>query len=349
MRSLFTLLFIISQALNVSAQSPFFPYFNTEEEKWTYIDVEGKKVLDIKLTNLENLMPFSDGLAAAQEKSTKLWGYINTKGAWIIKPQYAIAQPFIDGYAIVSNPCKKNCNTSTDGLLNDHISYILDKNGKIIFTDKSQESNPSNRYSLEKNLGDGLFRIIMGYGVSDMKNVINLKGEFLCATYSVFGAGDIAYSRELKAFKCQDKYVNAAGKQVLDLSKYSYIEPYINGYAWAFYQEPSAGGEDIGWHILLDLKGKEVLKLNDNEYKAPQKIENGSFVYADAEYNSFRYNMATKKSEPYTPNEYEQLYGISLGNKELNGTKFIHAPKDEGGEIIGFLSGNGTAFYKYDR
>ena len=39
-------------------------------------------------------------LAAAQDAS-RLWGYVNTKGEWVIAPQYWKAFPFVDGFATV--------------------------------------------------------------------------------------------------------------------------------------------------------------------------------------------------------------------------------------------------------
>lgn len=43
-----------------------------------------------------------DGLAIARDASNNKVGFIDGRGNWIVKPQYADAQPFRDGYAVVS-------------------------------------------------------------------------------------------------------------------------------------------------------------------------------------------------------------------------------------------------------
>lgn len=325
------------------AQTPFFPQYNVEAEKWSFIDTSGKTVLELSLTQIEDLRPFYDGLAAAQDETTHLWGFIDTKGKWLIKPQYAKAHDFTDGYAIVVNPCEANCNTNTDGLLSSDISYIIDKTGKTVFTDKSQEADPKNRFFLDKNLGNGLFRTIMGYGVSDMKNVIDLKGNFLCATYSVFGFGDIEFEPDLKAYKCKNIYYDLTGKKVLDLSKYTFVNAFSEGLAWVN-EEQETIDESITWNILVDLKGKEIHRFKNSEIGYPEPVENGSFLYTDAEGATMRYILKDKKIVKYETPETEELSGLTVGKKDKNGIRYIYS-MDEVPRLVGFINGSGETYF----
>ncbi|MGZ5302667.1 MAG: WG repeat-containing protein, partial [Bacteroidia bacterium] len=313
-------LFLVN--LNAKAQTPFFPQYNVETEKWSYIDTSGNAILAITLANIDDLHPFSDGLAAALDGSTQLWGFINTSGNWVIQPKYAAAQDFLDSYAIVRKPCEADCNTSTEGVLSSDISYVIDTKGNVVLTDKSQHADSQTRFFLDKNLGEGLFRIIFGYGENDMKNVVNLKGELLCKTYSIFTAGEIEYEADLKAFKCQNIFYNSKGAKVLDLSKYSFVNPFSEGYAWVS-QEQEINGEPVTMNILIDLKGKEILRFNNNKVSYPQPVENGAFIHSDAENNTYRFILTEKRSVPYTAPESEENSGLVTGKKEKNGLRYI--------------------------
>ncbi len=84
----------------------------------------------------ENLM-FGSGLAKFRDKDTDLYGYINKDGEWIIEPQFAIADPFCEGYAVAKLPDKGNF----DGYC------ILDNTGEKIICDD---------YGIYSNFSSGL-------------------------------------------------------------------------------------------------------------------------------------------------------------------------------------------------
>jgi len=64
-----------------------------------FIDQRGNTA--IKLEGIRVNGDFSDGMAVAYDSETSLYGYINTKGKWVIKPQYTQANSFTNGYASV--------------------------------------------------------------------------------------------------------------------------------------------------------------------------------------------------------------------------------------------------------
>lgn len=343
--SIFFLLIVIN--FSIKAQQPYFPQRNTETSAWEYLDVSGEVVLKIDLLNIEDLRPFSDSLACAQDETTHLWGYINTFGKWQIKPIHETAADFLDGYAIVTNKCKSGCNKSKDGLLNDYIGSVIDKKGLIVFIDKSQSKIPNERYFLDKNIGSGLFRVILGYGLNDMKSVINLKGELLCDTYSIFaGYGDIEFDHEMQAYRCKNKYYNLKGDLILDLSKYMYVHLFRNGYTWA--TQEAGEDETISWIILIDNKGKEIARFDNSLYNSVGPVENGRFAYVTENSETFYYDLVSKEKTPDSiqPLEIEQDYRYTIGDKELNGCRFIYSNEEGDTKLLGFINAQGNVFYK---
>lgn len=335
---------LVGITFSIQAQQPYFPQRNEETSAWQYVDVSGEVVLEIDLLNIEDLRPFSDSLACAQDATTHLWGYINTSGKWHIKPAHQTAADFIDGYAIVTNQCKSGCNKSTEGLLHEYIGSIVDKKGLIIFTDKSQNKIPNERFFLDENIGSGLFSIILGYGMNDMKNVINSKGEILCETYSVFaGYGDIVFDPEVKAYRCRNVYYNLKGVLMLDLSKYMYVHLFKNGYTWG-YEETEEGS----WNILINKKGEEIARFDVASYGSVGPVENGRFTYESENSETFYYDLVSKEKIAYSiePLEIEQDYQYKIGDKELNGCRFIYSAEEGNPKLLGFINAQRSVFFK---
>lgn len=328
-------------------QNPYFPQRDSETTNWQYLDVNGKIVLIIDLTEIEDLSPFSEGIAAAQDAKTHLWGYINNAGKWQIKPIFEVANDFKDGYAIVTNKCKTDCNKSEEGLLNDHIGSIIDKKGKIVFTDNSQDETPYKRYFMDQNLGSGLFSVIFGYGFNDMKNLINLKGEILCDTYSIFsGLGDIIFDDEMQAYRCKNKYYNLKGEMILDLSNYTYIHSFSNGYTWV----SAEIGEDeenlVSYNILLDKKGKEIARFESNSFNLPSPVIEGMFTFTNENADIYQYNLKTKEIILKELSEIEKNYEFTIGKIEKNGCRFFYSEVDEIKKLMGFINAKEEVFYK---
>ena len=46
-------------------------------------------------------LPFSEGLAGAQDAASKSWGFVDPEGAWVITPRYAAVASFSEGRACV--------------------------------------------------------------------------------------------------------------------------------------------------------------------------------------------------------------------------------------------------------
>ncbi len=89
---------------------------------WGYMNTKGNLVIKPQFVRAHN---FSDGLALVSLKGR--YGYIDTTGKYIIKPKYPEATDFSEGLAFVS--------TDTSGLLYvGSTDAVINKNGKIVFT-----------------------------------------------------------------------------------------------------------------------------------------------------------------------------------------------------------------------
>ena len=330
---------------NIQAQEPFFPRFNTELNSWAYLDFEGKEVLQIKLPDIEDLQPFSDGLASAQDAKTHLWGYINILGKWQLRPQFAFASDFKDGFAITYLLCKKNCITVDEGIQSAYNGQIIDQKGNVILKDKAQIENDQERYLFSKNIGHGFFTITYGYGSGNEMGVIDRKGKVICSSGDVSGPnGFIIYDEELGAIRCANVYYKSTGEKVLDLSKYSYIKPFENGSTWGLYEEENGYDELTFFHILIDKTGKEIFRIDYEVAAETQAYLNGKFKYIGNDGELYEYDMASSNSI-LIPNGKVENSLIIIGPMQRNGYQLIYA-SDYTNKVIGFRNKNGQEFYK---
>ena len=98
-----------------------------QDIRYTFIDEEDN-LMDIRLNDAKS---FNKGLAAAKLKGK--WGYINTRGEWVIAPQYAEAESFKKGKAEV---------TREDTEANRWYAITIDPNNKVIVDDPTGKRKP---------------------------------------------------------------------------------------------------------------------------------------------------------------------------------------------------------------
>lgn len=97
-----------------------------------YIDQSGKVVIKANPElGITNSRAFSEGLAAVEQGD--LWGYIDTKGNMVIKPQFITAEYFYDGLARVAKPGANGAFASPWG--------YIDKTGKLVYETKFEKAS----------------------------------------------------------------------------------------------------------------------------------------------------------------------------------------------------------------
>lgn len=345
MKNIILFLFI-SSFLNLFSQKLLIPKLNLETKKWEYQDTTGKVVLDLKKLDLENALFFSDDLAPVQDSKTKLWGYINSKGKFVINPQYEQVDFFIDGYAIVRNECDKDCNQGNEGLLGSKVGYIIDKSGKIISQDNSQDERAYARYFLLQNIGKGLFSIQRGFSFGEKQDFMNYKAEVLGETVTSYGIGGIFWDDEVKAVKCGTKYFDDQGKIVLDLTKYQLIlGNFVNGYVWTSQEKEISPEVFETMYTLIDLKGNEIVSFKYDDYDTFSEVKNGEFTLLNKN-DLFVYSYKIKSKTFTKLHEYqlpEQDNYEVMGSKLNDGSILIYSENSE--TLIGIMLKNGRKFY----
>lgn len=105
----------------------------------TYFNRYGDIIPAPKTSSNSYELDYSDGMANYQDPKTKLYGYKNTSGEIVIKPQFTSADSFIDGFAYAT---VETGQYSEKGI-------IINKKGNVVFE--------CDGYDYYTNLGNGLF------------------------------------------------------------------------------------------------------------------------------------------------------------------------------------------------
>tara|TARA_R110002049_G_scaffold262758_3_gene438819 strand:- start:430 stop:1569 length:1140 start_codon:yes stop_codon:yes gene_type:complete len=98
-----------------------------ENDMFGYINTDGDYVIKPQFVNAKN---FSGSLAAAMQN--KKWGFINTSGKWAIEPQYDKVKEFNSGYALVLKNDKWDYIDTSNAILNTPVQekyYDFDADG----------------------------------------------------------------------------------------------------------------------------------------------------------------------------------------------------------------------------
>ncbi len=258
------------------AQKPFFPV-STDGKVWSFIDDNGKKVLDIKPL-LTDCTIFSEGLAAAKDSLSGSYGYLDEKGAWAIRPQFTEAGNFVNGLAVVGTACDANCLTEAGGLMIFGYTKVIDKKGKVVLNDNAQEIEPALRFWFDGYNDGTLLRVTHGLSVGDIKTMMNRKGEFVgqrsgmcCLTVS---DGWIAYNTYQGNY-----YTDVNGKIMLKIKNFDRVSPFTEGVAIATDTSERT--------FLIDKKGKQLLVLKNSEYNYAGAVGDGLFRVTFAEHDVY--------------------------------------------------------------
>ncbi|TAE72201.1 MAG: WG repeat-containing protein [Bacteroidetes bacterium] len=332
MKKIFLLLLFFVFNFGLNAQNPFFPI--KKSNQWSYIDLKGKEVLKIN-ANLTNLGNFYEGLAAVQDEKTKKYGYIDTKGQWAIKPIYEAAGYFDKGMAIVMLACDENCLKEGEGLMNFFYTLLIDKTGKVVLRDNSQDTEPYKRFWFADFNQEERLVAIWGLGVGDFKSLMNRKGEVISDRIVSMSKLEIvdglAACRSIKP-----SYIDKSGKKVIDASMYNFIRDFSNGYAWLDLTTEIKGKTDKDGQpmlkeelVLIDKKGKQVLKFSKDDYSFAREVGEGLFpmILKEEISDSRRTIFMNLKGQKALPKTYKEAQSFK------NGLAFVKEINDSFGYI----------------
>lgn len=343
--------FIVTLTLLVPifSQKPLLPHFNVEKQKWTYLDVNKKEVLVFKLPTIDSALLFNDGLAPVRDKKSKLWGYINTKGKIVIPTKFLSAGFFDAGFALVFNKCGQKCYTGDEGLLSDEIGSIIDKTGKIIYSDNSQDERVYARFFLTSNIGHGFFAFSRARSFGEVKAFLNYKGEILSDDVTSYGLSGIFWDEEMQAVKCGLKYYNSIGDIKLDLTYFQNIMAHFSeGYVWSTVVVDAGNETYEDLNVLVDSTGKAIVNMDLSEFNSFTDAKNGQVTcFSIPEKVYYVYDIKTAKFSIYEGSKVlniEEILTIDeMFGKKLGDLRLIHDGQTE--QLIAVLLPSNEKYY----
>ena len=94
---------------------------------WYFIDYNGNHLFEP--VELENVKGYSEGLFAVSQKvdGKEVWGYLDLKGKFVIKPQFKKAGLFSDGWGLVLKISNINRFPIAINFVNKHNEFLLEK------------------------------------------------------------------------------------------------------------------------------------------------------------------------------------------------------------------------------
>lgn len=191
---------------------------------WGYKSNTGTVMIEAQYVDV---MPFVDGyaFAAVTKDSSRLYGIIDTAGAWVVEPVYTNVKQFSEGLAAVQyNELWGYVNTSgafiadpvyTDvGSFSGGMAYVC-KDGKYGYINTNGQATISNQYDVACNFSEGLAFVgktenggTNYYLITDLDEVV--------AAVSIQSPGQ--FSQSLAAVQLSSgkySYLNRRGKQSL--------------------------------------------------------------------------------------------------------------------------------------
>lgn len=182
-----------------------------------YVNEKGKKAIK---TKLYRGWDFSEGLAVAMPREGSKWGYINTKGEFVIKPQFANSPvdyvwPFEDGFAMIE--------------VNGKFGYI-NHSGKFVIPAQFLDGN---------SFHDGMARVIIEGPCAYSR----MEEESPCGDFGILPRG-AKYQEFLPS--CKYTFVDKSGHTISD-QRYDHVRFFSEGLApvrvgkvWGFIDKKGA-------------------------------------------------------------------------------------------------------------
>jgi len=290
MRTITNLLFSLFIFSNfVLAQDSYKPLFKIYENGlYGYIDSNGAVVIPPKFKGAGE---FFEGLAPVRENG--YYGYIDETGKYIFPPVYDFAEPFKDNYAIV----------------------YIDSNASIIDIKGNVKTDCSN-YKKITQAKNGLWKVIThtnktgflhkdgSINVDTLYNIINNFNSGVAVVINIIGSDKTEY---------QYGVIDKNGNFVIPFGKFSQIEDFNEGYAYAIFANKTKTTKRIG--AVIDTLGNIMFTREEDFYnKIDGMVSN----------NMIRVNLY--QTDKIVKNHYSSSYSYE-GFLDINGNYVINNSK----------------------
>ncbi|AFM03257.1 hypothetical protein Fleli_0798 [Bernardetia litoralis DSM 6794] len=273
----------------------------TENSKVGFIDIDGNIIIPPKFIQAGN---FSSQLAEARTEG--LYGYINKKGEFEIKPQFEFATPFNEEYAIIYQNAKP--------LVIDKKGTIIVDNSNFVFISKFK----NNLALITTHTGKKGFIDTKGSLVIDtvFSNVRNFENDMAI----VYGLNN-SYNQKStsKEIKEEVGIIDRKGNFIIPYGKYTEINYFNEGYAIAERTIYDSNNDYVITKFVLNQKAKVILK-----YEQKNKITMGNHVHSGIiKMNMYKYWIKEESGVTWSGDKsytaYMDLKGhIFMNNKSAD-------------------------------
>lgn len=329
-----------------------FAFVVADGENITCIDKKGNTKFVLK--NIDYAEPFSAGLALVGVKGQG-WGFIDTKGEFVINPQFESAKPFREGLAAVCQNDKWGFIDKTGKIIInpqfEHVSSFYDS--KALFYDGTQWGfiNKKGEYDINPQFesaaifSEGLSAIQQG----NQGGYINEKGQIVINPQFDY-AGD--FNSGLSVIKQNNKagYINKKGQIVINPQFY-YASQFFGDIAFVMDAEARWG--------IIDKKGKYLVNPQFDYMKF--KIANIEEQWVQTDYRNMEDELRERAAElcQYIPDHQllkQSKYFLTADFYAVLDTMFNYLPKviDHDGWAFDhewlyyFVTGNGGELPDYE-
>ena len=246
--------------------------------RYGYINKQGKVIIPIEYKNLSY---FKNGYAFAQDPTTNRYGYLDTKGNWLLKPIYIFTSSLFDNYG------------GTWVKMTDNKYHYIDKKGKDYGTLDESGSSPQSFTDEYAVYSDETrpYTLIDSKGktvkiIDDCKNIYSFSGGL--AGYQ---------SKENDLYGFVDMKGNKIGK-----AEYTGFNGFQNGFSRVI--KKINGASKSGY---IDTKGKIIIPFI---YDVATSFEDGwAVVSKDSQF----YFVDPSGNEKPTPRKYDKLVAFRSG------------------------------------
>jgi len=236
-------------------------YIQSEESgkdsQWGYVNKKGEVVIAPKFYKAFNFHGGAAKIIDGKFGEANLQGFIDTNGAFIVKPQFSLAGDFSDGLI----PVEIGGRNRKDGERSyTHISGkwgYIDKAGKIIIAPKFDNAD---------EFSEGLANVTIGknYGYIDKSGQIVIKPQF---EYSSNSYRCAYFSENLACFERDGKigFIDKTGKVVIK-PQFDSASKFVGGFAKVGLpaSESSSKENQYGGDGIIDTNGKIIWKPAGN-------------------------------------------------------------------------------------
>ena len=235
--------------------------------------------------NFWDIGGFHEGIARVRDTNGK-YGFLDTKGKWIVEPVYDSAVNFSEGMAavgiLIKGTTEQNSEKGSDSVSDIHLWGFIDNSGKVIVEPQYGKAGSfSNGLAFVQEQGS--WKTAAAYYIDKQGNkLIKLPWEWIlgASDFSDDGTAIISIADEYNRAVSYSGVINKKGELILPFD-YGHISKAVNGLRVA-----SPGKNEVSGGVgIIDSKGKWVVQP---KYFEMGPITNG-LVYARVARNGRQY------------------------------------------------------------